>query len=59
MSQSLSTFNVQKSSKTKTIWFDSQLGLLVGPLSFQKIYVIPMEEFSTLLETVGEVRIDN
>ena len=44
-----------KSPKTGLIWFDSQLGLLVGPLSFQKIYVTPMGEFSTLIEATGEV----
>ena len=44
-----------KSPKTKIIWFDSQLGLLVYPLSFPKIYVTSLGEFSTLIEAAGEV----
>ena len=48
-------FKVQKSPKTRTIRFDSQLGLLVCPLSFQKIYDTPMKEFFTLIEAMGEV----
>ena len=44
-----------KCPKTGTIWFDSQLGLLVGPRSFRKIYVTPLEEFSTLIQAAGEV----
>ena len=39
-----------KVQKVQTIWLESQLGLLVGPLSFQKINVIPLEEFSTLID---------
>ncbi len=31
------------------------MGLLVHPLSFEKIYVTPLDQFSTLIEAAGEV----
>ena len=37
------------------IWFDSQWGLLVYPLSLRKMYVTSLVEFSTFLELCGEV----
>ena len=45
----------QKSLKTGLIWFDGQWNLFLYHLTFQKMYVPSLVEFSTFIELCGEV----